>query len=176
MTRRDVEFASGNGRCAAWFYLPDGDPPFPAVVIAHGWSGVREQRLDAFGESFAAAGIAALVFDYRHFGASTGQPRQLIDIKHQLEDWTAAGARVRRTAEVDAARVALWGSSFSGGHVQEIAARDRQVAAVIAMVPFADGLKNLPSLGPRVALRLTAAGLRDQVGAVFGQPPRMIAS
>ena len=174
--RRDVEFASGSDTCAAWLYVPDTPGPHPAVVLAHGWTGVREQRLDAFAERFAAEGIAALVFDYRHFGASGGQPRQLLDIRYQLEDWAAAVAHVRSLPEIDTARVALWGSSFSGGHVQEIAARDPTIAAVIAMVPFADGLRNLPSLGPRVALRLTAAGLRDQLGAALGQPPRMLAS
>ena len=49
---------------------------FPGVVLAHGWTGVREQRLDAYAERFAGAGLAALVFDYRHFGASAGEPRQ----------------------------------------------------------------------------------------------------
>ena len=46
--------------------------------MAHGFSGVREQRLDAYAERFAQAGLAVLVFDYRHFGASGGEPRQLL--------------------------------------------------------------------------------------------------
>ncbi|MCW2966670.1 MAG: hypothetical protein JWM71_442 [Solirubrobacteraceae bacterium] len=174
--RRDETFDSGGWRCAAWVYTPAGEGPFACVVIAHGWTGVREQRLDAFGEHFAAAGMAAVVFDYRHFGASQGQPRQLIDIRRQLEDWKAAVAFARSMPEVDASRIGLWGSSFSGGHVMEIAANDPQVAAVIAQVPFADGLRNLPRLGPGLAMRLTAAALRDQVGAALGRPPRMLAS
>ena len=63
---------------------------FPGVVLAHGWTGVREQRLDAYAERFAGAGLAALVFDYRHFGASSGEPRQLLDVKRELADWQAA--------------------------------------------------------------------------------------
>jgi dienelactone hydrolase len=174
--RRDETFASGAERCAAWVYVPDGQGPVPCVVLAHGWSGVREQRLDAYAERFAAAGLAAVVFDYRHFGASGGEPRQLLDIGRQLDDWRAAVAFARSLPEVDASRVALWGSSFSGGHVQEIAANDPQVAAVIAQVPFADGLRNLPRLGPTVALRMTAAGLRDVIGAALGRPPHMLAA
>jgi dienelactone hydrolase len=174
MKRLDVEFASGSDACAAWLYLPDGEEPFPCIVLAHGWSGVREQRLDAFAERFCAEGMAALVFDYRHFGASGGQPRQLLDIKRQLADWTAAVACARARPEVDGARVALWGSSFSGGHVMQTAAGDPHVAAVIAQVPFADGLRNLPSLGAGLALRLTLLGLRDQLGALVGRPPRMV--
>jgi dienelactone hydrolase len=174
--RADVEFASEQGTCAAWLYVPDGDGPFPAVVLAHGWTGVREQRLDAYAVRFAEVGLAALVFDYRHFGASSGEPRQLLDIKRQLADWAAAVTFVRSRAEIDSARIALWGTSFSGGHVIETAARDPQIAAVVAQAPFADGLRNLPSLGLRLALRLIAAGLRDQIGAVLGRPPHMLPS
>ncbi len=176
MERRDVEFASGGDTCAAWLYVPTGDGPFPAVVLAHGWTGVREQRLDAYAERFAAAGLAALAFDYRHFGASSGEPRQLLDVKRQLADWAAAVEFTRSLGEIDRGRVAIWGSSFAGGHVMETAARDPQIAAVVAQVPFADGLRNLPSLGIGLALRLTGAGARDQVGAILGRPPYMIPS
>jgi dienelactone hydrolase len=174
--RLDVGFPSGEETCAAWLYVPDGDGRVPGVVLAHGWTGVREQRLDVYAERFAGAGLAALVFDYRHFGASSGEPRQLLDIKRQLADWAAAIAFVRSRTEIDPGRVALWGTSFSGGHVIETAARDRRLAAVVAQVPFTDGLRNLPSLGLSLAPRLVAAGMRDQVGAVFGRPPHMVPS
>ena len=82
------------------------------VAFAHGWTGVREQRLDAYAERFAGAGLAVLVFDYRRFGASSGEPRQLHDIRRQLADWAAAIAFVRSRAEIDRALVALWGTSF----------------------------------------------------------------
>ena len=128
--RLDVRFPSGEETCAAWLYLPDGEGRVPGVVLAHGWTGVREQRLDVYAERFGGAGLAALVFDYRHFGASSGEPRQLLDIKRQLADWAAAITFVRSRADIDPERVALWGTSFSGGHVMETAARDHRVAAV----------------------------------------------
>ncbi len=183
MARSDVTFDSWGDRCAAWLYRPDEDGDDrggagerPCVVLAHGWSGIREQRLDAYAERFCAAGLAALVFDYRHFGASDGEPRQLLDIRRQLADWASAIAYARSLEGVDSERIALWGSSFSGGHVQATAARDRRVAAVVAQVPFADGLVNLPFLGLRNTLALTREGLRDQLGALGGRPPHMIKS
>jgi fermentation-respiration switch protein FrsA (DUF1100 family) len=176
--REDVGFGSGGQRCAAWLYRPSevaaGD--IPCVVLAHGWTGIREQRLDAYAERFAAAGMAALVFDYRHFGASAGEPRQLLDVRRQLEDWSAAIAYARSLDGVDPERVALWGSSFSGGHVVATAAADGRVAAVVAQVPFADGFVNLLRLGRLHALRLTREGLRDQLRALRGRPPHTIAS
>jgi uncharacterized protein len=172
--RIDVNFDSGGTRCAAWLYRPEGAEA--CVVLAHGWTGVREQRLDAFAERFARAGLAALVFDYRHFGGSDGEPRSLLDIRRQLADWRAAVAYVRGLDGLDPGRVALWGSSFSGGHVIEVAAEDHRIAAAVAQVPFVDGLANLLRLGPRHALRLTVEGLRDQLGALAGRPPHMVAS
>jgi dienelactone hydrolase len=176
--RQDVTFESGGVQCAAWLYRPAaaGGAEVPCVVMAHGWSGIREQRLDAYAERFAAAGMAVLVFDYRHFGASAGEPRQLLDVPRQLDDWRAAIAFARALDGVDPQRIALWGTSFSGGHVVSVAAEDARVAAVVAQVPFADGLRNLPRLGVRHALRLTRAGLRDQLGAALGRSPHMIAS
>ena len=74
MERTDVTFDSGGEACAAWLYRPEGtgDSAAPCVVMAHGFGGVKEARLDAYAERFAAAGMAALVFDYRHFGARGG--------------------------------------------------------------------------------------------------------
>ena len=178
MQRSDVTFQSAGTRCAAWLYRPkeSGDGPTPCVVLAHGFSGVRDQRLDAYAERFAQAGLTALVFDYRYFGDSDGEPRQLLDIRRQLEDWRAAIAYARTLEGVDPARIAIWGSSFSGGHVMTLAARDPSLAAAVSQVAFADGLITLPSLGIGRALWLTREGLRDQVGVLRSRPPHMIAA
>jgi len=172
--REDVGFDSDGARCAAWLYRPEGAEA--CVVLAHGWTGVRVQRLDAYAERFAAAGLAALVFDYRHFGDSEGEPRQLLDIRRQLADWRAAVEYARGLEGIDPRCIALWGSSFSGGHVIETAAADPRIAAVVAQVPFVDGLANLRRLGLGHAVRMTGEGLRDQLGALLGRPPHMIAS
>ncbi len=143
--------------------------PHPFVVLAHGFGGVRGARLDAFAERFAAAGLAALVFDYRHFGDSGGEPRQLLDIKLQLDDWRNAVEFARSLPDVDAERVAIWGTSFSGGHVATIAAEDHRIAAVVSQGPFLDGVWALRAAGPRNALRLTVAGLRDEARRLRGR-------
>ena len=108
-------------------------------MLGHGLSAVRDQRLPAYAERFAEAGLAALLFDYRHFGASGGQPRQLLDINRQLEDWRTAFAYARGLDGVE--QVGLFGSSFGGGHALEIAAEDPAVAAVVAQCPMTDGLQ-----------------------------------
>jgi pimeloyl-ACP methyl ester carboxylesterase len=155
-------------------YRPDQEGPLPLVVMAHGFSATRELRLDAYAERFCAAGLGALLFDYRHFGASAGEPRQLLDIGKQHADYRAALAYARSLDWVDADRVALFGSSFSGGHVIAVAADDQRVAAVVSQCPFTDGVATLPKLGAVNAAKLTAAGLRDQFEALLGRPPYYI--
>src|SRR4051794_34183456 len=146
MSRTDVTFPSQGLELAAWLYRPEGEGPHPIVVMAHGFSGTRELRLDAYAERFQAAGLGALVFDYRHFGASPGEPRQLLDIRRQLEDWAAAIARARSLEGVE--RVVLWGTSFAGGHVLEAAARGGAVAAVVGQNPYTRGPPPLPPPRP----------------------------
>ena len=132
MRRSDVEFASGGVPCRAWLYEPDTGNRPPIIVMAHGLGGVREMRLDAFAERFADAGYACLVFDYRHFGSSAGLPRGLLSVRRQREDWSSAIAFARSLPQVDGSRVVLWGTSFGGGHVLAVGARER-VAAVTAL-------------------------------------------
>jgi uncharacterized protein len=172
--RRDVTFESDGTVCAAWLYRPDAHGEVPCVVLGHGFGAVRELRLDAYAERFAGAGLAALVFDYRHFGASGGEPRQLIDVRKQHEDWRAAIAYVRGLDGIDPRRIALWGTSCSGGHVVAVAAADEQIGAVVSQVPFTDGLSAARALGLRPSLRLTAAALRDEYRERRGRTPYYI--
>ena len=142
--------------------------------MAHGFSAVREQRLDAYAERFQAAGLGVLLFDYRHFGASPGQPRQLLDIGRQRDDYRAAIAHARSLDWADPERIALFGSSFSGGHVIAVGAGDERIGAIVAQCPFTDGLASLPKLGARNIILATVAGLRDQAQALLRREPHYI--
>lgn len=172
--REETHFLSRGEHCAAWLYLPDGPGPHACVVLAHGFAGTREARLGAYAERFRGSGFAALVFDYRHFGDSGGEPRQLMSIARQHADWRAAVSFARAQEDIDADRIALWGSSLSGGHVIWIGSEDIRLRGVIAQTPFADGLSALRAAGPANAVRLTAAGLRDLAGALRGRDPYLI--
>jgi pimeloyl-ACP methyl ester carboxylesterase len=79
--RKDIEFKAEDGiTLRGWHYLPDGgSAKYPTIVMAHGFSAVKEIYLDRFAEAFVEAGLASVVFDNRNFGASDGEPRQEID-------------------------------------------------------------------------------------------------
>jgi uncharacterized protein len=163
MSRQHRSFPSGDEHCAAYVYRPAGaGGPVPCIVMAHGFSATRDDALPAYAERFAEAGMAVVLFDYRHFGRSTGEPRQLLDIGRQLDDYRAALRFARALPGVDAGRVALWGTSFSGGHVLALAAEDHGVAAVVAQVPFCDGISTVLRVPPRNALLGTVLGVADE--------------
>jgi len=171
-----VWFDSDGVNCAADLYRPTTIGGIsPCVVMAHGTAGTRDLGLHAYAEGFARAGLAVLVFDYRHFGESGGQPRQLIDIQEQLGDYRAAIRFARKLRGVDPNRVALWGTSLSGGHVMEIAAEDHQIAAVVSQVPFAGIEFGRATPRSRTAtLKLLAAALLDGLHRLLGLQPFLV--
>lgn len=175
--RANVEFSSGQReRCRGWLFEPEGNGPFPVIVMAHGLGGIKEMRLDAFAERFSNAGYACLVFDYRNFGASEGAPRQLLDIGKQLEDWSSAIAFARRQPNLIGDKVVLWGTSFGGGHVIASAARDQNVAAAIAQCPFTDGIASALAMDLRSSFKVTAMALVDILRGLIGMTPLMVAT
>jgi uncharacterized protein len=174
--RREVRIGVGGTELAAWLYQPTSSRAgsVPCVILAHGFSGVRDMQLQRPAERFASAGYAALVFDYRHFGDSGGNPRQVLSIADQYADWDAAIAFAEQLDWVDRTRVALWGTSFCGGHVIDAALRHPEVAAVIAQAPFVDGLSQLLRTPPRIGVRLALDGIRDELRRLRRLPPLLV--
>jgi len=171
MTRLDVTFDNAGETCAAWLYLPAGEGPHPVVVLGHGLGAIRDMGLDRYAERFQDAGYAALAFDYRHFGASTGEPRQLLDIKKQRADWKAAIAYARSRPDLDPDRVVVWGSSFGGGHAIATAADDPRLAAAIAQCPFTDGMASTLAMNRLAMLKITGRAFGDVVSTLVGRGP-----
>ena len=173
-TRHDVEFTSADAVCRAWLYIPQSPDPRPIILMAHGFGGIRQMRLDAFAEQFTRAGYACLVFDYRHFGASDGEPRQFLNIKRQLADWAAAIRFARARDDVDGSRIILWGTSFSGGYVITTAARHTGITAVIAQCPFTDGITSVLAMPRTTALKVGGRALIDLAAAKLGKDPALM--
>lgn len=182
-TPDETAFDSHGVRCAAW-HLRAGSEALtgprgrPCVVMGHGFGATRDAGLLPFAEQFAAAGADVLVFDYRGYGTSDGDLRQDVNHLRHRQDYHAAIAHARGLPGVDRERIVLWGSSYSGGHVVPVAARDGQVAAVISQGAAMDGLAALLEIaryaGVGQLLRLTGHGLRDLAGALLGREPHRI--
>jgi hypothetical protein len=114
----DVEFKSGDDTVRGVLLSPDGPArPRPTVVMAGGWCYVKELVLPRYAEQIVAAGINALLFDFRCLGESEGSPRQELDPWAQLDDYQAAIDFLDTRPDVDQDRIGAWGISYSGGHV-----------------------------------------------------------
>jgi uncharacterized protein len=180
---KNLTFPSHGINCAAW-HIPArtdalaGAAGRPCVVMGNGFGGTRDTGLLEFAEPFADAGIDAFVFDYRGYGDSEGEPRQHVSVRGQRQDYHAAVAAARNLPGVDLDRIALWGTSYAGGHVIAVAAQDRRVAAIIAMNPATDGLAALAQLasyaGVGPLMRVVAHGVRDVGQALTKRAPHHI--
>ena len=176
--RKDVEFKSEDGvTLRGWLYLPDGARGrVPAIVMAHGFSAVKENYLDKYAEVYAAAGLGALVFDNRCFGASDGKPRQHIDPWRQISDYRDAITYAGSLSEVDENRIGIWGSSYSGAHVLVVGAIDRRVKCVVSQAPLISGHRNARRLirSDMIAI-VQGMFVEDRKARYAGKAPGMIA-
>ena len=178
-SRKDVSFEVKGTSLSAWLYLPENrSTPVPCIVMGSGGGGTKDMGMEPYALRFLEAGFAALLFDYRYFGESGGEPRQLLWIPYQLEDYSAAIAYARGLEEIDPAKIALWGTSASGGHVIVLAARDARIAGVVAQCPGLDGMASgkmlMKGVGVGYMLRMVMHGQRDMVRSWLGLSPHKI--
>lgn len=163
--------------CSGHLYLPAGSSPRPCVVMCPGFGGTQDTpALIAAAEAFAEAGYIAMTFDYRGFGLSGGEPRQLVDIPAQLDDIRAAIQHVRGQPRAAADQIVLWGSSLGGGHAITVAAQDARIAAVLTQVPF-NGFPKAgqgPPRSTRSTVGLLSAILLDRARGALGLSPHYI--
>lgn len=183
-----VSFDSEGSAVAGVLYVPDGETgKWPCVVMAHGFSGTMDWIVPDFADRFADGGLAVLIFDYRCLGESEGEPRQWIDAGRQREDLRHAVEFVRSRRDIDANRIALWGTSLGGSHVVQVASEDSGIAAVVANVPGLDlltglrgrhrlpGARSSPWQIVMATGNLLGAAILDAVRGAVGLPPHYIA-
>ena len=178
--RQDVEITSRGTVCRGWLtYPPDAaQHAVPLVLMAHGFGATRDMLLEPYARRFNAAGLATLIFDYRGFGASDGEPRNVLSPPGEVADWHAALAYARTLPGIDPDRIALWGTSFAGGLVVIVAAEDGRIAATVSQCPLLDGraavLEIARYAGMGALLRLSVHAVLDLARAALGATPHRI--
>ena len=173
-TREDLDFYSKGTRCAAWLYLPETDQKPPIIVMAHGLGGTREMRLYAYAERFAAAGYACYLFDYRNYGASDGNKRQLINVKMQLTDWNNAIEFIKKDPRIDPDKLLIFGSSFSGGHAVWLSAHRDDVKGAVAQCPYTNTMATIKIVGLPYIIKKAPFVIADVLTGVTGYHPIML--
>jgi uncharacterized protein len=158
--RRDITFASEGADLSGWFYSPGSVPPWPLVVMAHGFSATRRMVVDRYAEALQAAGLAVLLYDHRGFGDSGGEPRLQVNPWIQARGYRDAVSYGSALAGVDSRRIALWGDSLSGGVALASTALDGRVGGLVIQVPSL-GAKPPPSDPDRSLYRTFADTILD---------------
>jgi uncharacterized protein len=172
-TRQDIEFDADGTPIRGWLYRPSSAAePVALIVVAAGYACVKEMHMDKFAEAFARAGLAALVFDFRNLGASGGTPRQELNPWQQIEDYRHAVTYASTLPFIDAHRIGVWGTSYSGGHVLVVAATDRRVKCVVAQMPTISGHDSGLRRVPMDAVDgLTQTFAEDRMRRMRREPP-----
>ncbi|WP_203363745.1 alpha/beta hydrolase [Bacillus sp. REN10] len=136
-----ITYMSDGIACSGLLYIPSGEDTatYPAIVMAHGFSLVKEAYLPKYAEKFAEAGLVTLIIDYRNFGESEGENRQHMDPLEQIKDYRHAISWVSSHPNVQEDQIGIWGTSYSGGHVLQVGGLDRRVKAIVSQVPTIRG-------------------------------------
>src|SRR5882724_592037 len=143
MKARVVNFYSEGSKLEGDYFLPDdlkAGERRPAIVLCHGYSGIRKLILPVHAKLFVEAGYVALSFDYRGFGGSEG-PKWRIMALEQIDDIRNAITFVEAQPEVDANRIGVWGTSNGGAHAPYVAGVDKRVKAAVGQVGYGDGYR-----------------------------------
>lgn len=174
--RENIKIHVRGAELDAWFYTPElGVAPYPTIIMSHGFGAVKEMTLDKFAEVFAHAGFACIVYDHRNIGLSTGEPRCELDPWQQISDMRDVITFAVMHPHVDAEKIGVWGTSYSGGHVLVVAATDRRVKCVVSQVPTVSGYKNTLRAIPATQFDNFLKDINeDRINTAKGLPPKLV--
>ena len=135
----EVEFDSNGQTLVGSLYLPDeyeAGTKLPATVITGAWTTVKEQMPANYAEAMADRGYAALVFDFRNWGESSGDNRQFENPANKTEDIIAAADYLTTREEVDPNKIAGLGICASSGYMADAAAQSEDIKSVALVAPW----------------------------------------
>ena len=171
--REDISFIVNDEKVRGWIYLPSTEQKkIPCIVLSHGLGGTKDMALEKYALRFVEAGYAALTYDYRHYGESEGNPRQIYSATEQLDDLRAAIEYARNREGIDADKIILWGTSAGANYGIIIASEDKNIQAIIAQCGAFDHKEDsklgLEKEGLGFYLRLFVHAQRDKGRSRFG--------
>ncbi len=150
----EVAFANGSVTLSGTAVYPPGPGPFAGIVFVHG-SGAEGRWASRFlANAFARRGVAALIYDKRGVGRSTGDWREA-DFADLVGDAAAAVEALRSQPRVAPDRVGIHGHSQGGTIVPWVASENPHVAFVVASAGGGTSMAEteLYSVGNAVGLR-----------------------
>ena len=148
MSKQAVTFYSQGSMLRGDLYRPDdlGDGETrAAVLLCHGYTGVKDLYLPDNAAALVAEGYVALTFDYKGWGESEG-PKNHLNPHGRVADAQAALSYLALQPEVDADRIGVYGTSYGGATVVWLAAVDERVKCTVSVVGIGDGRRWMRSV------------------------------
>ncbi|MEL6560839.1 MAG: alpha/beta hydrolase [Bacteroidota bacterium] len=136
-TMQNVNFKRDGLRLAGHLFLPpnfEASSEYPALIVQGSVSSVKEMMPDNYAAKLSAEGFVVLNFDYASWGESEGEPRQNENVAGKLLDLQAAVTFLEQLSYVS--DIGMVGICTSGGNAAYLAAADKRVKAVSAVVPW----------------------------------------
>lgn len=175
--RTSVSFMVDGMEVSAWYYKPTGIDKAPCVIMSHGFGGTKDMALEKYALKYVENGIAVLLYDYRFFGESEGEPRQVYSALYQIDDLKAAIHYMRSREDVDNRKIFLWGTSAGANYGILVASEDTELAGIIAQCGSFDHKEDsrlyLEQEGMGFFMKLMVHGQRDKGRSRFGLTPHV---
>jgi dienelactone hydrolase len=174
--KQDIQFYSNGFLLKGWLFLPADTigNKFPVIVMAPGFSGVKECNYQFIAGDFAQSGLAVVLFDYPNFGESEGRFRQEADPTLQIQAYRDAIGFAVTHPQIDPVRVGVWGGSYSGGHAIVVSALDSRVKCFVAMTPYVSGYALVKHHSAATSQFLQQQFNADRFNRMQGKAPAMI--
>lgn len=141
--KRAIEFYSEGFKLCGDLYIPDGPAPEgrrAAVLLCHGYTGVKDLYLPDNAKAFNRAGYVAMAFDYKGWGGSEGARSRLAPYSRVM-DVQAAMTFLGLHPEVDPHRIGLYGTSYGGATVTWVGAVDQRAKCIVSVVGIGNGAR-----------------------------------
>lgn len=162
--REDVSFLSGGEKVSGWYYKPENSEPRSCIILSTGLNGTKDGLLENYALEFTKKGHSALTYDYRTYGDSEGEPRQLLSVTKQHQDLKAAIKFIREEKKIES--IILWGTSAGAPYGLVVASQDHHIKGVVCQCGSydhkVDSQKGLKEHGFWFYFRLLPHGIRDK--------------
>lgn len=146
--KQRIQFEVAGETLVGDLYLPSAPGPHPAVVVAGPMTSVKEQVTGVYARALAERGFAALAFDHRYFGESTGVPRQYERASAKVEDLRVALQWLGAQPAVDGEQLGLVGVCLGAGYAAWAAVDNPRVKALGAVAGYYRNVSELRERDP----------------------------
>jgi fermentation-respiration switch protein FrsA (DUF1100 family) len=144
-----VTFDSEGVTLQGRLYLPPGLAPgasVPGLVVTGSWTTVKEQMAGLYARRLARFGFVTLAFDFRHWGASGGDPRQFESPERKIRDISNAAAFLRSHPGVAADSVGGLAICASAGYLAHAVAHGAPLRSVALVASWLHDAATVPAI------------------------------